>query len=108
MTHQPGEPDAVRALRARNTLIRTVRTGLKGSGLDTRELTSHLVISDPGHPDHGRVYITYVNADASLRRCTWDYLGVLDGYGGTDPGAEPGLTAEQIIAILTGHAGPPS
>jgi hypothetical protein len=103
MTQTPNEPDSVQALRARNTLIRTVRTQLKGSGLDIRELTSHLVISDPGHPDHGRLYITYANGDASLRRYTWKYLGHLDGYGSTDPDAEPTLSAEQIIATLTGQ-----
>jgi hypothetical protein len=84
-------------------LIQNVRARLRGSGLDTRELTSHLVISFPGHPDHGRIYINYTNGDASLRRCTWEYLGQLDGYGSTGPETEPGLSAEQIIATLTGQ-----
>jgi hypothetical protein len=79
---------------------------LKGSSLDIRELTSHLAISQPGKPDYGRIYINFANGDASLRRCSWDYLGRLDGHGSTDPEAEPALTAQQIIAILTGQAPP--
>jgi hypothetical protein len=101
MTQAFGDTDAVRALRARNTLARTVRAMLKGSGLDIRELASELVISRPGHPEHGRVYITYAHGEVSLRRCTHDYLGYLDGYGTPDPEADPPLTAAQITAILT-------
>jgi len=92
---------ALQAVRARTTLVQTVRALLKGSGLDIRELTSELVISHPGHPDHGRIYITYAGGEVSLRRCTWNYLGYLDGYGSDDPEAEPCLSAGQIIAALT-------
>jgi hypothetical protein len=99
---------ALQAFRARNTLIQTVRAQLKGSGLDIRELTSHLVISYPAHPDHGRIYVSYTNGDVSLRRCTWDYLGNLNGYGPTDPEAEPSLSAAQIITTLTGQTDQPS
>jgi hypothetical protein len=102
MTQTPAEPDPLQALRARNTLIQTVRTLLKGTGLELRELASELVISYPGHPEYGRIYITFAKGEVSLRRCTWNYLGYLDGYGPTDPEAEPHLTAEQIIALLTG------
>lgn len=46
-----------------------------------------------------------------LERCdvrAWlHYLGYLDGYDSTDPEAEPPLTAQQIIAILTGQTDPP-
>lgn len=101
------DADAVQAVRARFALVKTVRTLLKGSGLDIRELASHLVISVPGHPEHGRIYITYLTGEVSLRRCTWDYLGCLDGYGGDDPEAEPTLTADKIIAALTGQPDPP-
>src|ERR1700733_8904540 len=103
MTQTPGEPDALQAVRAQTTLTRTIRTLLKGAGLDIRELASHLVISNPGHPDNGRVYITYAKGEVSLRRCTWAYLGYLDGYGPTDPEAEPSLHAGNIIAALTGQ-----
>jgi len=105
MTHTPDDTSAAQALRARTKLIEAVRRQLKGSKLDIRELTSHLVISDPGHPGHGRIYIAYTSGEASLRRCTWHYLGPLDGYGPTDPDADPPLTAQQIIATLTGHLG---
>src|ERR1700723_2658729 len=108
MMQTTGDTDAVQAFRARTRLIQTVRTLLKGSGLDIRELTSHLVISQPDHPDRGRIYITFANGEVSLRRCSWNYLGYLDGYGSTDPDAEPSLNAANIIALLTGQANPPS
>jgi hypothetical protein len=108
MTEIPGDTQALQAFRARNRLIQAVRKQLRGSGLDTRELARHLVISQPGHPDHGRIYVNYANGDASLRRCTWEYMGHLDGYGSTDPDAEPPLSAAQIIARLTGQTGRPS
>jgi len=104
MTQPPNDTDAAQALRARNRLVQAVRGQLKGSRLDIRELTSHLVISDPGHPDHGRIYINYATGEASLRRCTWHYLGPLDGHGPAGPDADPPLTAQQIIATLTGQA----
>lgn len=101
MTQPATDSSAIQALRARNTLVNRVRALLKGTGLDIRELANELVISDPGHPEHGRIYITYAKGEISLRRCTWQYLGYLDGYGPTDPEAEPSLTAEKIIAALT-------
>jgi hypothetical protein len=88
-------------LRARNTLIRTVRESLKGQGLDIRELATEMVISHPGHPEHGRIHITYTTGDVTHRRTTWDYLGHLDGHGPTDPDAEPTITTASIINALT-------
>jgi hypothetical protein len=108
MTQTPGEPDALGALRARNTLVQTVRTLLKGTGLELRELASELVISHPGHPEYGRIYITFAKGEVSLRRCACEYLGYLDGYGPTDPGAEPTLSTDKIITLLTGPADNPS
>jgi hypothetical protein len=104
MTQTTGDAGAVQAFRARTRLIQIVRTLLKGGGLDIRELTSHLVISQPGHPNQGRIYITFASGEVSLRRCRWDYLGYLDGYGSTDPDAESALDAEKIIAILADPA----
>jgi hypothetical protein len=92
----------LQAVRARTTLVRTVRTRLRGSGLDIRELANNLAISIPGHPEQGRIYITYSGGEVSLRRCTWEYLGYLDGYGSNDPEAEPCLTTDNIIGALTG------
>ena len=102
MTQPAVGSGAFRSIRARNTLVHTVRILLKGTGLDIRELASELVISDPGHPEHGRIYITYAHAEVSHRRTTWDYLGYLDGYGSTDPDAEPGIDARTIVATLIG------
>jgi hypothetical protein len=103
MTQPAGDSSAFQPVRARNTLIHTVRTLLKGTGLDIRELASELVISHPGHPEHGRIYITYAHAEVTHRRTTWHYLGYLDGYTSTDPDAEPGIDAPTITAALTGH-----
>jgi hypothetical protein len=104
----PAAGGILRAVRARSALVRTVRTLLQGSGLDVRELASAVVISKPGHPDQGRIHITYAGGEVSLRRCTWHYLGYLEGYGSPDPEAEPCLSAAKIIAALTGpQDGPP-
>lgn len=103
MTQPARDGSAFQPIRARNTLIHTVRTLLRGTGLDIRELASELVISSPGHPEHGRIYITYAHAEVSHRRTTWDYLGPFDGYASTDPDAEPGIDAHTITATLTGH-----
>jgi hypothetical protein len=66
------ETDPHQALRARNTLIHTMRTLLKGTGLDIRELASELVISLPGfRREHVRIYITHSNGDVSHRQTTW-------------------------------------
>jgi hypothetical protein len=103
MTQTPIDADALQAIRARSALVRTVRALLKGTGLDTRELTNELVISSPGHPDHGRIYITYANGDVSHRRTTWDYLGRFKSQPGTNHDTEPGVDADTIIATLSGQ-----
>jgi hypothetical protein len=100
LTTPAPDEDAVRSLRARNALVQTVRARLRGARLDIRELAKELVISDPGHPEHGRVYITYATAEVSLRRTTWEHLGHLDGHGPTDPDAEPPVHPEKIISTL--------
>ena len=59
MTQPAQDENAVHPFRARNQLIQAVRTRLKSTGLDVRERARELVISKPGHPDQGRIYITY-------------------------------------------------
>jgi hypothetical protein len=97
----PAEVDAVAALRARNTLIRTVRTRLRGAGLEVRELASDLVISHPRHPERGRIYIRYATGDVLNKRTIWDHLGRLDGYASTEPDAEPPVDTAAIVAALS-------
>lgn len=97
--------DSLQSFRARNTLIREVRTLLKGTGLDIRELANELVISNPGHPEQGRIYVTYATGEVSHRRTIWDYLGYLHGHGNDGEGAELTVSAEKIIHILTGRNG---
>jgi hypothetical protein len=107
MTQPASDTDHLRAFRDRNALVRTVRTMLKGTGLDVRELANELVISDPGHPDHGRIYITYARGEVTHRRTTWDYLGYLDRTA-RSPDAEPCIGIQAIIDTLTGRANTPS
>jgi hypothetical protein len=95
--------DALQSHRARNNLIRTVKAGLRGSGLDTRELVNELVISNPGHPEKGRVYITYASAEVSLRRPIWEYLGCLDGHDSYDHDPELRVDVDKIIGTLGGR-----
>jgi hypothetical protein len=107
MTRPASEVDAVAAVRARNLLITTVRARLRGAGLEVRELASQLAISDPGHPEHGRVYIAYANGDVSHRRTIWQYLGRLDGCSGTEPDAEPGVDTAAIVRALSEQSNTP-
>lgn len=99
-------PAAIDAFRARNTLVAAVRTQLKGTGLDIRELASELVISYPGHPEHGRIYITYTRGEVSHRRTLWSYLGCVGSpaSGGTGPR----VSTDAIIATLTGQEDQPT
>ncbi|MGH3157790.1 MAG: hypothetical protein ACRDNF_14605 [Streptosporangiaceae bacterium] len=107
MTHPADDPDPIKALRARNHLARTVRTLLKGSGLDVRENDNQLVITNPGHPDHGRIYITYARGEVSHGRTTWTYLGHLDTPGSHPTPGEPPVDPGTIIRKLTGQDGDP-
>lgn len=103
MTQAEGETDVLAALRARNALVRAVREGLKGTGLDVRELVKELVISNPGHPENGRIYIPYTSAEVSLRRPIWEYLGYLEGYGSDEKDPELRVDADRIIRALGGR-----
>ncbi|HEY1918587.1 MAG TPA: hypothetical protein VGH27_23685 [Streptosporangiaceae bacterium] len=93
--------DSLQSFRIRNRLIRDVRAGLKGTRLETRELTDRLAICNPRDTELGRIYVNYARAEVSLRRTVWEYLGCLQGYGSSDPEAEPGIDAAKIIGILT-------
>src|SRR5579875_97675 len=107
-TSTPAEPDQLATVRARNRLIDQVRAALSGTGLDIRDRADALVISRPGYPDNGRVYITYTTAEVSLSRPVWRYLGRLQGHGGDDPEADPPtVDAAAIVAALTSPARPP-
>lgn len=102
-----GDPFA--GVRARNELVDRVRAALRGTGLDVRDRTSALVISRPGYPDSGRVYITYTTGEVSLSRPVWRYLGCLEGHSrGDDPDAEPAVDAAAIVAALTHPAETPA
>jgi hypothetical protein len=107
MTQPPTDADTFAPTRARNQLIRTIRDRLKGHHLDIRETTQHLVISRPGHPENGRIYITYATAEASHRRTTWEYLGRLDTHHNSDPDDESPITTDTIITILDGQPDTP-
>jgi hypothetical protein len=102
MKQADGKADAGAALRARNRLIRSVREQLRGKNLDSRELARELVISAPGHPEKGRLYINLATAEVSLRLPAWAYLGYLDGHGGDRDPDEPRVDADKIVSVLTG------
>lgn len=107
MTHSSAAPDPCAAVRARSKLIDRVRADLRGTGLDIRDRNSALVISHPGHPDQGRIYITYTTGEVSLSRPVWHYLGRLPGHhpdGAPEAEADPTVDAAAIVAALTGAA----
>jgi hypothetical protein len=107
MTLAGGDNDPFRAIRARSELVRRVRARLKGSGLDIRELKNELAISSPGHPDKGRIYITYAKEEVSHGCMLWEYLGYLDDSDGDGSTAEPRVNTETIINMLTEQDGDP-
>jgi hypothetical protein len=60
------------------------------------------VISHPGHPERGRVYITLAGGEASHARTVWEYLGHVEGYGpDREPDDGPRVDADLITKILT-------
>jgi len=94
--------DPFEGIRARSELCARVRAELHGSGLDIRDRENALVISNPGHPDNGRIYITYATAEVSLYLPVWHYLGHLPGApAGDDPDDGPTVDAAAIVAALT-------
>jgi hypothetical protein len=102
MTHPPGEPTAIQACQNQTRLRRMVGDLLAGSGLEIRERDKELVISNPRHPDRGRIYITYAAGEASHARTEWTYLGHLAGHG-TDRHLDddPRVDADLITTTLT-------
>jgi hypothetical protein len=107
VTQPADKTNALAQFRARNLLIQAVRDSLKGRRLDIRERTNNLVVTNPGHPEHGRIYITLPSGEVSWQRTTWEYLGQLDGHHSHDPGDEPPVTADTIIATLGAQPSPP-
>jgi hypothetical protein len=102
----PGDLQAVRSCRARNTLLTLVRNMLAGSGLDIRDRDKYLVISNSADPDQGRIYINYRTGEVSWQRPVWQFFGHLKGYASAaeaDPDTEPVADAQTIIRALTGH-----
>jgi hypothetical protein len=101
VTQPASDVDPLAAARARNLLVRTIRHRLKGKGLDIRERDHELVITSPGHPERGGIYVTLATGEASHRRTIWNYLGYLPGHGSTDPD-KPTTDTDTIAAVLTG------
>jgi hypothetical protein len=102
VTQAEPETDQFAAFQARNALIRNVRERLKGRNLDFRELRSELVISYPGHPERGRIYIDLRTGEVSRRRTVWDCLGYWPGYADSGMG-DTGVDADTIVGTLTGN-----
>jgi hypothetical protein len=100
MTDAPGKPSAIQLLRARNAAVHTVTDLLTGSGLQIRERTYELVITNPGDPEKGMIHVAYADGYVSLERPEWNYLGYLPGYGDTDD-RDPRISADKILGALT-------
>jgi hypothetical protein len=101
MIQTSSDTDPFAAIRARNQLVRSVRDQLKGKGLDIRELDKELVISFPGHPENGRLYLNLATGEVSHRRTIWEYLGYFDGHGQDIDSEEPTVDVQTIVHTLT-------
>lgn len=97
------DTDRFASVRARNTLVRSLREALKGRGLNIRERRKELVISVPRHPERGRVYITLASGEVSHVRTIWIYLGHLPRHATDhDLDDEPQVDTNMIAAMLAG------
>jgi hypothetical protein len=107
MPYRKNEQTPLELCHARGTLRQQVDALLRGSGLQIRERTHHLAISNPADPDRGQIHVSYARAEVSWRRTTWQYLGPLAGHEPTDdPDQEPPVDAGTIISTLLGPPAP--
>src|ERR1700735_2863941 len=96
----PDELSALEMLQARNALRATLDSLLAESGLKIRDLARDIVISNPHHPEKGKVYVGCPDGPVAWKRTVWDRWGYL-----TDPASEPakprpGPDAEEIAAKI--------
>jgi hypothetical protein len=107
MPYGKNELTPVELCRARSVLHLQVAAMLRGSGMEIRELTSHLAVRNPAAPDQGQIQIGYATGEVSCRRTTYEYLGPLQGYErDDDPDREPSVDAATIISTLTDPEAP--
>ncbi len=93
---------AVRRVKARNETRRRVRAMLAGSGLRIREYDHELVITNPRHPEKGRIHVEYGDGAVSLVQTVWSFWGNLQGYETEDDGPGDGISVNQILDALCG------
>jgi hypothetical protein len=48
-----------------------------GTGLQVRELTSGLVITNPRDPERGQVHVAFADGYVCWERFTWDFWGTM-------------------------------
>jgi hypothetical protein len=102
MPYGKNEPTPVELCRARSVLRQQVAAMLRGFGMEIRELTRHLAVSNPAALDRGQIQIGYATGEVSCKRTTYQYLGPLQGYErDDDPDREPSVDAATIIRMLT-------
>jgi hypothetical protein len=72
---------------------------LSGSGLHVRELTSELVVTNPGDPERGQVHIAFADGYVCWERVIWEYWGELAELNDQ---AEKVISIERIVKALKG------
>lgn len=100
MESTPSKPTAVELCRLMSKTQQTVADLLRGSGLQIKELSAGLAISNPRDPEKGQVHIAYADGHVSWERVIWDFWGALEGLG---DGTETAVSAARIIHALTNH-----
>jgi hypothetical protein len=86
----------------KKTARRAVEAIIEGTALKFRELKAELVIMNPSDPEQGRIRIEYSNGYVTYERVVWEHWGVLQEYESEDKDDERYVTADRIIATLTG------
>jgi uncharacterized protein RhaS with RHS repeats len=83
---------------------RMVAAMVDGAELTVEALKTDLVITNPGYPERGRVYVEYATGHVSWERTVWDHWGVLRGFEAEKPADDDETYVDnaRIIDALTG------
>jgi hypothetical protein len=86
--------------RARALTRQRVSQVLEGCALKLEERTYELVITNPRRTEQGQVHVAYADGYVCWERVTWEYWGLLEGFGCRADEAEPVVGAAKILSAL--------
>src|SRR5580700_10571506 len=75
------EKDHAREQDQRERVKQLVAKLVDGTGLEVRELTNGLVITNPRYPERGQVHVAFADGYVCWERVAWDFWGTIEGFG---------------------------